>query len=336
MRLPFHFHSCSKIADPLSWTYVQLAALRRTAYREGWLKTQALRVPVISVGGLEMGGVGKTPIVRWIAEQFLAQGVKVGIVCRSYGGTCHGPEPVPLVKCKAASQVRFFGDEAVLLKKWLPNSILVCGRNKHASARMAKAMGAQVIVVDDGFQHFKLHRTLDILVHRGSWPAPLPWGRGREGIQAIQYADIIWCHHRGGQVDLDASSSRPLISKSLKNPKSQLRIMSYFAPSSLVGWDGTVLGSAKMLAGKKIHLLAGIANPYDFIKLITSLGGDIQGTTLIRDHRLFTERHLLRAARSQPDLLLCTEKDLVRMEGLPWAKDLVALTCNVVVDGGST
>lgn len=304
---------------PLSLLYGGVVALRRRAYTAGLLRVVQVDVPVISVGGLTLGGSGKTPVTRFLADQLTARGIRVGVVHGGYLGQAHHRVSCldPSLRWRAGA-ARAYGDEAVLLAGWLEDSIVTCGADKLEAARLAVRQGAELIVVDDGFQHLRLHRDLDILLVSGGGAArTLPAGRGREFASAASHAHLLWGVDRGdGQAGAGGH-----IASSLRSQQ-------------LLRGDGTVLGSASTLSGTTVYLLAGIARPEAFASVVSDLGARIIGRTFVRDHRPFSSAQFRAAARSGADLILCTEKDAARMWGHPEADTLTALTCTVEIRRG--
>jgi len=299
-------------------------SLRRQAYNRGLLAVRRVPVPVISIGGITIGGSGKTPVAAEVARLLLNRGIKVGVVTGGYGGRArHKPTLVPLDG--TSGLCRDFGDETALLAGWLAKSAgasLAAGKDKAGAAALAAAQGAQVVVVDDGFSHLRLHRDLDILVLDPEEPLmPLPLGRAREPAAACAFADLIWHHSRQGRAPSSSANAS---------------VSSQYVPTQLKGADGRVLGKASSLRGKRVFLVAGIARPGAFLEMVRGLGAQVVGQTFIRDHWPFSPAMLRQAADLQPDYLLCTEKDLVRMSGDPCARHLVALTCSVQIIAGSS
>jgi tetraacyldisaccharide 4'-kinase len=302
---------------PLSMAYGSAALLRRLAYRAGLLRSVRVAAPVVSVGSLAVGGSGKTPVTRHLAEELLAAGLRVGVVHDAYGGSLRGEARLDPTLRWSAGAARCYGDEALMLAGWLERAIVTCGRDKLAAARLAVEHGAQVVIVDDGFQHLRLHRDLDVVLDDGPM-LPLPAGPGRELGLARRSADLLWRHARDGA-----------------GPAGPADVVSRSRPSHLLGVDGRDLGPAAQLAGRRVFLLAGIARPSAFARLVAGLGALVVGRAFVRDHRAISERRLRRAARARPDLVLCTEKDAVRLAGEAWAADVVALCCRVELVGGA-
>jgi tetraacyldisaccharide 4'-kinase len=180
------------------------AGLRRGLYDRGWLPQEHLDVPVVSVGNLSAGGTGKTPCVRWLAEACLARGRRPGIVSRGYAAPADGPN-----------------EETRMLARALPDVLAIESVDRAAGGRALVERGADLVLLDDGFQHRRLQRELDVVLIDATrpWglPAPrpgaapvcalLPRGLLREPPRALARADalvVTRCDRRSG-----ARATRP-------------------------------------------------------------------------------------------------------------------------------
>ncbi len=175
---------------PLSWLFAVIVALRRAAYRSGLAQSFRVSRPVIVVGNITVGGTGKTPMTIWLAEQLSARGLRVGIVLRGYGGTStQWPRDVT----NADTSAEEVGDEAVLLAR-RTGALVVAGPDRVAAAKRAIERGAQVVLCDDGLQHYRLARDLEIAVideRRGLGNGRLlPSGPLREPASRLDSVDL--------------------------------------------------------------------------------------------------------------------------------------------------
>jgi tetraacyldisaccharide 4'-kinase len=299
------------------------ATLRRWAHQAGLLATERCGARVVSVGATSIGGAGKTPVAHHIAERLLARGARVAVVAGAYLGSSSDRVSRLDGPCESdPAAVGRFGDEAVMLAGWLGGRAPVfCGRDKLSAAVAAAREGAEVVVVDDGFQHLRLHRDLDIALVDGSPTRGLLSRLGREPLSAARAADLIWCHDRSGTLSRPPHGLSPTVS-------------SRNEPTTLLGPRGESLGPPESLRGARVFLLAGVARPADFSRLVRALGATIVGGRFVADHARFADRHLREAASSRADLVLCTEKDLVRSTGLPLGGCLTGLACRVRVSLG--
>ncbi|PYX65081.1 MAG: hypothetical protein DMG78_30010, partial [Acidobacteria bacterium] len=164
---------------PLSVLYGAGVRARVWLYAHGWLKQKRLKAKVISVGNLTVGGTGKTPMVIWLAEQFLAEGKRVGILSRGYRGVNGTSDEIELMKFRLQDRVSFG----------------VGGDRFAQGHRLEAQQSIDVFLLDDGFQHLQLARDLDILLMDASRPLAgetlLPAGRLREPLAAMSRANLI-------------------------------------------------------------------------------------------------------------------------------------------------
>jgi len=179
---------------PLSWLYGLVVRLRNRLFDSRVLKSAAADVPVISVGNLTAGGTGKTPLVEYIAGHFLTQGRKVGIVSRGYGRASRGVVVVSDGSSLRAD-ARAGGDEPVQMARKYPAAAVVVGEKRVEAARCAIELGAEVLLLDDAFQHRYLRRDVDILVldsRKDIREEPLlPSGLRREPLSSLRRADLV-------------------------------------------------------------------------------------------------------------------------------------------------
>jgi tetraacyldisaccharide 4'-kinase len=278
---------------PLSWLFGALAAGRRTAYRRGWSQSFRVSRPVIVVGNITVGGTGKTPMTIWLAERLHSRGVRVGIVLRGYGGTST-QWPRDVTNETSAEEV---GDEAVLLAQ-RTGAVVVAGPDRVAAANRAIERGAQVIVCDDGLQHYRLVRNLEIAVideRRGLGNGRLlPAGPLRESPGRLNSVGLKVLTRRG------------------QPAKTSSTIPNAIVTTPTLG-DAVSLGtgerrSLQSFAGSPVHAIAGIGNPQAFFDALLAAGLTVDAHPL-PDHVRLTESHI-----SFPDgaPVLMTEKDAVK------------------------
>jgi tetraacyldisaccharide 4'-kinase len=176
---------------PFSALFTVVSGLRRLAYRYGWLDSVAVGVPVVVVGNITAGGSGKTPLVIWLVNHLRAQGHRPGVVSRGYGGVARG-----CVEVRPDSPPAEVGDEPLLIQSKTGAPVVV-GRDRVAAARtlLARHPGVDVIVSDDGLQHYRLQRDLELAVIDAAsglgngWP--LPAGPLREPQSRLDSVDAV-------------------------------------------------------------------------------------------------------------------------------------------------
>ncbi|MBL8266633.1 tetraacyldisaccharide 4'-kinase [Steroidobacter sp.] len=280
---------------PLSWLFAVVVAGRRAGFRFGWLQSIRVSRPVIVVGNITVGGTGKTPMTIWIAEQLRARGVRVGIVLRGYGGTST-TWPRDVTDNTSTEEV---GDEAVLLAK-RTGALVVAGPDRVAAANRAIERGAQIIVCDDGLQHYRLARDAEIAVideRRGLGNGRLlPAGPLREPASRLHSVALKVLTRR----------SEPAAERSAF-PNAVIATPVLVDAVSLATGERRSLQS---FVGQRVHAIAGIGNPQAFFAALSGLGLTVDPHPL-PDHARLTDADL-----AFPDSapVLMTEKDAVKCQ----------------------
>lgn len=235
---------------PLSVIYGSLSGARRFAYHRHLLRATPSPCPVIVVGNLTVGGTGKTPLVCWLAEQLTQLGHRPGIVTRGYGGSARAPRLV-----QPADTPDTVGDEAVLLAR-RSRVPVATGRNRPAAAQLLINTGCDVIVSDDGLQHYALQRDCEIIVIDGDRQFGnrrlLPAGPLRETPARLAHADAVVVN--GGEAPLDGALRMRLLATSAVAMK---------------------YGTSKPLrefCGAPVHAIAAIGNPQRFFAMLRAIG----------------------------------------------------------------
>ncbi len=305
---------------PLAWGYRLAIAARRAAYRLGLRRVHRVGVPVLSFGNLTVGGTGKTPAALWLAEWLRREGERPAIVTRGYGGKLEGR--VLTVGCdrQALYGPREIGDEAVLLAERFAGPV-VCGADRVAAARHAIAEhDATVLVLDDGFQHWRLGRDLDVLLLDGRAGfgngALLPAGPLREPLRALARADAIVitkgsAGSRVAEILVRFAPNVPTFSAELK-------------PRSLVTSEDGMLVERPLgdLVGRRVVTVSAIAQPRSFYELLGAL--EVRPVEVLEfpDHHPYEQadwQRIMQAAH-RADLVVCTEKDIVKLRRFPFPR----------------
>ena len=282
---------------PLSWLFGLIVACRRAAYRVGVLRRIRLARPVVVIGNVTVGGTGKTPFTIWLATHLLAKGVRVGIVLRGYGGSSpHWPRDV-----SGDSAPEEVGDEAVLLAT-RTGAIVVAGPDRVAAARRAIERGAEIVLSDDGLQHYRLARAREIVVIDGRRGVGnrrlLPAGPLREPVSRLAEADLRVVSWRDG-------TSRPLTPV-----PATIQVCARLAEATaLVGGETRPLDAFK---GRRVHAVAAIGHPQQFFAALRQHGLEVA------PHALPDHARLSAADIRFPDQLavLMTEKDAVKCRAI--------------------
>jgi tetraacyldisaccharide 4'-kinase len=300
------------------------ARLRVAAHRRGWLATARLAGPVVSVGNLSVGGSGKTPVVRRIAELLRDSGWQVAVLSRGYHGRFRGEALVVSDGAGPLATADVAGDEPVMLARQLPGVIVAVGRRRDLVGKAVEARFGRVVhLLDDGFQHLRLARDLDVvcLDVRDLSDAPLPLGRLRESPRALDRADVVLLT-RLEAVDEDELRALERRLGPERTHRVSRRALGFRTPD---GRDSP--------RPDRAFLLAAIARPERLQRDVEGCGTVVSGRAFFRDHHAFTaaelEAAVARARAVGADALVTTAKDAVRLEGLP-AAGLPLLVLEVV------
>ena len=255
---------------PLAALFAAGAALRRAAFRAGLLRRHRVGVPVVVVGNLTVGGTGKTPLTQWLAERLAERGRRVGVLCRSYGGRLERP-----VHVYAGADPGRCGDEAVLLAGALahaPGAIVVAGPDRVAGARLLESLGSEVLLCDDGLQHYALERDAEIVVVDGLRGLGngrlLPAGPLREPPARLGRADLVVVN------DADAAGPDPAVAariSSLRGRHGAIRMRVTPQSARQLRAPGVVHPLASF-AGTPVHAVAGIGAPERFFAALERAG----------------------------------------------------------------
>jgi tetraacyldisaccharide 4'-kinase len=283
-------HWLSHLLWPLSWVYSAVVRVRRLAYRRGWLAGERLPVPVVVVGNLTVGGTGKTPLTLWLVDFLRRRGLSPGIVIRGHGGTARDwPRRVP-----PDGDPFELGDEPVLLarRSGVP---VAAGPDRVAAARLLLGTGGcDILVSDDGLQHYRLQRDLEILV--------VDAARGLGNGRCLPAGPLREPQSRLRQVDLVVCNGAPCLGGEVMT----------LVPGPLTGLRGS--GRTRDLAElnrKRVTAVAGIGNPQRYFALLRRHGLHLDERPY-PDHHKFTAED---AATWPPGPVIMTEKDAVKCAG---------------------
>lgn len=291
---------------PLSLVYGAAVQLRVWMYQEGWLKRKHLKGTVISVGNLTVGGTGKTPMVIWLAEKFLAEGKRVAILSRGYRGSNGTSDEVELMKFRLQDRVAFG-----------------VGKDRFAEGqRLESRQPIDIFLLDDGFQHLQLARDLDILLIDASRPMQkegmLPAGRLREPLSAMGRANLVV---------FTRAETVPGTSEAI-GKLTQFPVFS--ASTRLLGFrrygGGIPLHSLEEIGDGPFLAFCGLGNPDAFFRDLQTWSLPICGQTIFADHYSYSQRDALSiqeaGKRAGAKAFVTTEKDAQNLTGLKFEEPL--------------
>ncbi|MEW5837717.1 MAG: tetraacyldisaccharide 4'-kinase [Pseudomonadota bacterium] len=285
---------------PLAWLWCALARRRVLAYRSGRKASQRLPVPVIAIGNVSVGGTGKTPLTLWLARRLLDRGYCPAILSRGHGAKISG-KPRRVAANSLAAEV---GDETLMLKRALPGVEVWVHPQRFLAGQAALALGADVLLLDDGLQHLQLARDVEIAVVDAARSQNmgqkmsigngrcLPAGPLREPAQRLQEVDAVILH--GGVSD----------------PARHQWAMRLQPGDALNLCDGS-RRALRDFVGQECDALAGIGHPARFFDMLRGLGLSVTAHEFADDHHDFTVDEL-RPFQTRP--LLMTAKDAVKCQ----------------------
>ena len=299
---------------PLSWLFAAVVFLRKYLYKHGWLKSYRLNVPVIVVGNINVGGTGKTPLVIWLAEQMKLAGYKPGIISRGYGGNAQ-----QVTEVLPDSNARVAGDEAVLIAARTNCPVFVSADRVSAGHHLLKTYPeCNVIISDDGLQHYRLQRNVEIVVYDSAKGfgngALLPAGPLRESKARLKTVDAVVSN--GADIKENLKCFNPIAM--------QLAATDFYNLA-----DVQKKSTAQALAQQKILAVAGIGNPQRFFDQLSNFGLQFESRAYA-DHYIFQAKDF---EHINADVVLMTEKDAVKCRAFAQPNFWV-LPVSAVVNGG--
>ncbi len=319
---------------PLSWVYVIGVQLRNAFFKLGWLQSSYLPRPVISVGNLTVGGTGKTPTCLWLSQALKERGYRVGILSRGYRRKETRPVVVqPRAEAAMPSQndldVLKSGDEPLMMAQLYGETVGIAGNRSAAAAALLRVTDVDVFILDDGFQHRRVKRAVDLLLlGSDSSGRMLPAGPFREPRKNLRRADFFL-----------TTGSHDEWKRAIPTDRAGAAFSGAICPVCLIGLGAPQLKTfpLSMIYRSKILTVTGVGDPRGFYRLIHEWEGEIVETLEFPDHHSYTTgdwQQISRMARLV-DLIITTEKDIVKLNRFPFAKDrLLALRIAMSVENG--
>ncbi len=289
---------------------------RLLLYKLQLLKVERVSVPVISIGNITCGGTGKTPLAIETAKYLISKGYKVAVLSRGYRRKITDTNNRENILVSDGEELlagpESSGDEPYLIAKNLPGVIVLSGANRIQTARSAIKLGAEVLILDDGFQYLKLHRNENIVILDGEKPfdngSLLPAGELRELPDSIKRATaIVLSNTKGNNLDKvkEHLFNKPVVEMNYKI-------------KSLKGLNIVKSIDPKELKNKKIMALSGIGNPQSFIKTLTNTGFYSIENLVYADHYNYEFEDITQiidiAVKNKIEDIITTEKDAVKLE----------------------
>lgn len=305
-----------------SWGYCPAVRLRRWAYRHRLLPARSASVPVICVGNITTGGTGKTPMTAWVVRQLREAGLRPAILTRGYKSTDGG------------------SDEAELLRH-LTSAAVVVEPDRVAGAARAAGAGANVLVMDDGYQHRRLRRDLDIVLVSATNPFGfgycLPRGLLREPPRALRDADAVVVTHAEGAAEQDLAALIRRIERLA--PRASLHVAAH-RPLFAIDEQGNRRPLSD-LQGRMACAFCGLADPDSFFVMLSNLGVRLVSRHPLDDHFRYDAESVERLCLScqersgcRANLHVTTQKDYVKLQGVPAGRAVWQLVIGMEVISG--
>ncbi len=303
---------------PLSLVYCGAMRLRNLAYDASWLRVHRVDAVVISIGNLSVGGTGKTPAVIALAQALQQQGWRVGVLSRGYGRRGEGARVVSHGNGAEVSPQEAGDEPWLIAAKCTGAAVLVDADRVRGAQMLVEKLGVQVILLDDGFQHRRLHRDIDIVIFDPRQFAQnrfcLPAGPFREGVTAVRRAHRVWVVERDGDPAPAEKRAGVRVLELAQRCGCGLR----FVPTALrEARSGRALDLDE--AQKKTWLaVSAIGQPEKFAESLQRLGLELARHLRFRDHHNYSLRDArmisFECETERADAVVTTEKDWVKLE----------------------
>ncbi|MFW5854189.1 MAG: tetraacyldisaccharide 4'-kinase, partial [Thermodesulfobacteriota bacterium] len=336
----------SRLLGFFSVLYGGILELRARGYRRGILKSRRLSCRVISVGNITAGGAGKTPMTIYLSRALQRSGYRVAVVSRGYGGRAQKTGGIVSEPGRIRMGPETAGDEPFMMAQTLGKTPVLVGGDRYRSGITAlKRFQPEIILLDDGFQHLKLKRDLDLVLLDCRRPVGngrvLPRGPLREPLTALKRADAFVLTRCAGTAPdrEDVPPFLPLgkpIFRSVHRPY----VHGVFKTGQ-IGEAGSFEGAEseklvtepdpdRLLQGRRVFAFSGIADHHSFLHTVHEYGGIPAGHLEFSDHHPYSAQDLARIARSAresgAEWIVTTEKDFVRLpENTPWPLNLAVI-----------
>ena len=327
----------SFVLPPLSILYGAVTRTRLSLYRRGTFHTTKLDRPVISIGNLTTGGTGKTPLVEWVARTIASHGKKVCILTRGYGRKDPHLQVIVSDGYGVLASPAEAGDEPYLLAtKLAGQAAVISSADRIAAAQEAiKDFGTECFVLDDGFQHLRIARDLNIVTIDATNPwgggSLLPYGRLRESPEGLSRADcvvITRCDH-AGNIDalreeiLRLTSQRPI----------------FYSQMRPVRLSPLKNGGETLAAPARVAAFCAVGNPGSFFENLRRMGYELGLEKSFPDHHVYTQEEIDSVIREAKDAgavgLITTAKDAVKLRTLSFAMACFVLEIEIAIENAA-
>lgn len=305
---------------PLSLLWAWVYRIRRSFYEYGVFKKNVFKVPVISVGNLSFGGTGKTPTIVWLADWMIEKGLTPVVLTRGYKGQLEHSSGL----LKSGQKFRLnpfdYGDEPLMISNKMKKGAVIVGKKRAANLlKYFSEVNPDVVLLDDGFQHLQIFRSFNIVLFDATMPMNLykvaPLGYLREGLSALKDADAIIVSRADMVGPEKLGKLMSTISQNIHHrpPVALTR----YQPLGVFDVHDKYIFSIHELKGLKAIAVTAIASPESFYRYLQGFGVEITEKVSFPDHYFFTPEdvnELLIKSSQQSAIILCSEKDMVKMK----------------------
>jgi tetraacyldisaccharide 4'-kinase len=335
----------------VSKVYGGAVKLRRIFYKKNILTSKKLSCPIISIGNITVGGTGKTPMTIYVAQAVKKLGHNVAVISRGYKGKAEKNGGIVSDGKVLLMTPEIAGDEPYMMAKRLKDVPVIVGKNRFKAGRLAiRKFDPDVIVLDDGFQHLKLQRDLDLVLLDYHKPFGnghlLPRGVMREPASALLCANALILTRSDTANDNEMSSS-PKKLRFYERNKPVYRAFHHPFVYKIINGEkkkneenmkGVLRQNTDCIKGRTVFAFSGLADNHDFQQTVKSLNCNLSGHMEFPDHHPYSERDLKDisavAKRSMSECLITTEKDYVRIaHKIDWPGDLFVI--GIEIDFGA-
>jgi tetraacyldisaccharide 4'-kinase len=305
---------------PFSFTWEWVYRIRRSFYEYGVLRKKTFKVPVISVGNVAFGGTGKTPTIIWLADWLISKNLTPVVLTRGYKGQLEHSSGL----LKSGQKFRLnpfdYGDEPLMISNKMKMGAVIVGKKRADNLlKYFSEVKPDVVLLDDGFQHLQIYRSFNIVLFDATMPLDLykvaPLGYLREGLTALKDADAIII----SRADMVTKEKiQKLVEKISEyfHHRPPLALTKYL-PLGVYDVHDKYIFSIHELKGLKAIAVTAIASPDSFYRYLESFGVEIIEKVSFSDHYFFTPEdvnELLIKASQHSSIILCSEKDMVKMK----------------------
>lgn len=319
---------------PLSALWESIYRIRRFMFNYGLFKQNYFQIPIISIGNLTFGGTGKTPFTLWLSEYLGTRNKRVLVLMRGYKGQLEHGSGLLKSGARLGYNPFEYGDEALLLARRLKNTFIAVGKKRSENLEhYFEEVSPDVVLLDDGHQHLKLSRDLNIVLFDSLMSLDrykvAPSGYMREGFTALKDAELVVL----GRADQVTRSKLDALKEIIIKYNRHITFAEIcYKPTGLFNISYEKAFEVSYLLGKKVICVAGIASPSSFFKNIKMLGMDVIHEESFPDHHYFKADEigrLLEMAEKEDAHILTTEKDIVKIRRVADSERILYLEIKV-------